>query len=96
MRKKKKPIPYKKIKEMLGYTKKDLDYIDAKAEILIAAMEIRKTRKKLGITQDELAKKTGIHRTTISKIERGWRDIPVGKLAKIAVAMNRRLEVKFV
>lgn len=89
-------IPYKKVKKTLRYSKKDLDYIDSKARILIASMEIRKSRKELGLTQEELAQRTGIHRTTISKVERGWRDIPVSKLADIARAMNKKLELRFV
>lgn len=41
----------------------------------IVGNNIKKYRKKLGISQEELAEKAGLHRTYIGSIERGERNI---------------------
>lgn len=51
-------------------------------------MRIKETRKELGITQDELAQRTGYDRTSISKIENGLVDIPISGIEKIAKALD--------
>lgn len=49
---------------------------------------IRKLRKEQGITQDELAKKTGYSdKTAIAKIEKGIVDIPQSKIVAFAKAL---------
>lgn len=49
---------------------------------------IRSTRKELGLTLDALARRTGVARTTISKIERNIISPSFNTLAKIARGMN--------
>jgi transcriptional regulator with XRE-family HTH domain len=58
--------------------------IDLKA-VLGAA--IRRERSHLGISQEELAKKSGLHRTYVSDLERGARNPSVGSLQKLARAL---------
>ena len=55
---------------------------------------LREKREKLGMTQEDLAKKTGIPRETINKIESGRRNITLDKLITITRAMN--MEIKFI
>ena len=55
---------------------------------LIVGNNIKHYRKKLGITQEELAKKAGLHRTYIGGIERGERNITLDSLQVIAIALN--------
>lgn len=50
--------------------------------------EIKRTRKKLGITQLELAKLAGISQAYIAKIERGKADPKLSTLRKIAAALD--------
>jgi transcriptional regulator with XRE-family HTH domain len=54
----------------------------------ILARNIRKERAVLSISQDELADKSGLHRTYIGGIERGERNITLNSLEKIAHALG--------
>jgi transcriptional regulator with XRE-family HTH domain len=54
----------------------------------IVGNNIKKYRKKLGISQEELAGKAGLHRTYIGGIERGERNITLDSLQIIAVALK--------
>lgn len=50
---------------------------------------LKKIREAKGLTQSELAKKSGISRITINRIENGsQKDIMVGNLNKLAVALE--------
>lgn len=50
--------------------------------------QVRRRRKQLQISQDELAYRAGLHRTYIGGIERGERNIGIENLAKIAGALT--------
>lgn len=52
---------------------------------------IRIRREKLGLTQEQLAEKAGLHWTFISGVERGVRNISIVKLHQIAVSLGVRL-----
>lgn len=54
----------------------------------------KEAREKKGITQEQLAAKANINRTTLSKIESGLRNATIGTLSKLASAMDMELEVK--
>lgn len=55
---------------------------------------LRALRLRRGLTQGQLSPKAGIHRSTISRIERGSVDrIPFGDLVALAVALDARLEL---
>jgi len=49
---------------------------------------IRHERSTLGISQVELAKRSGLHRTYVSDIERGARNPTLGSIQKIAQALQ--------
>ena len=54
---------------------------------------IKKLRSKLNLTQDDLARKSGVKYTTLSKIESGVVTKPtVHIIAKIAKALNTSIE----
>ena len=54
---------------------------------------IKKLRAKLSLTQDDLARKSGVKYTTLSKIESGVVTKPtVYIVAKIAKALNTSIE----
>lgn len=57
--------------------------------------KVRHLRKKLGISQEELAFKTGLDRTYISGIERGERNPSLKNITKIAEALNIQLSELF-
>ena len=49
---------------------------------------IRKYREGAGLSQEALADSSGLHRTYISLVERGQRNLSVGALAQIAEALG--------
>lgn len=49
---------------------------------------IARRRIGAGLTQDELAEKSGVHRTYLSDIERGTRNITLLTLNKLASSLN--------
>lgn len=49
---------------------------------------IQKLRKELGISQAELAFRTGFHRTYVGMIERGERNITLSNLVRLAQGLN--------
>jgi len=57
--------------------------------------EFQKTRKELGLTQQQLADKAGIHRTVITKIETGARNTTLNSLMMFAEALDKKLKITF-
>jgi len=49
---------------------------------------VKKLRKAMGISQDELAHRAGVHRTYASDIERGTRNPSILILARFAKALG--------
>lgn len=60
-----------------------------KEDIIIKfGKRVREERLKLGISQEELAERAGLHRTYIGMIERGEKNITLKNIEKIAKALN--------
>ena len=49
---------------------------------------LRAARKRLGLTQEEVAERSGVHSTEVSRIEAGKRDPQVSTLRKLAAAVE--------
>ena len=49
---------------------------------------IQSRREFLNMTQEELSEKTGLHRTYISDIERGARNVSLKNLSRLAIALE--------
>ena len=56
---------------------------------------IRSERSELGISQDELARRSGLHRTYISDLERGTRNPSVESVEKLAAALQISMSALF-
>lgn len=56
---------------------------------------IRKLRRQLGISQEELASRANLDRTYITSVERGKRNISVVNLEKLANALGVSLKTFF-
>lgn len=52
---------------------------------------VRKERLKLGLSQEELAEKSGVHRTYIGMIERAEKNITLENIQKIARALGLKI-----
>ena len=55
-----------------------------------------KLRKEKGITQQEIADRTGIKRTNVARIESGRNAPTIEVLVKLAAALDMELEIRFV
>ncbi len=56
---------------------------------LVLAENVKYYRKEEGLSQEDLAFETGLHRTYISSIERGKRNVSIENVAKIADALHK-------
>ena len=57
--------------------------------------KIRNLRKEKGISQEELAFRSGLHRTYISDIERGARNVSLKNIEKISKALGVKSQILF-
>jgi transcriptional regulator with XRE-family HTH domain len=65
-----------------------------KKPILIKfAKRVREERRKLGLSQEEFAAKSGFHRTYIGMIERAERNITLSNIEKLGKAMKISISV---
>jgi transcriptional regulator with XRE-family HTH domain len=56
---------------------------------------VRLRREELGLTQEELAERVGIHRTYLSDVERGGRNICLMNIERVAIALSVPLGTLF-
>lgn len=63
-----------------------------KKEVLIKfGRKVRDERMKLGLSQEELASRAGVHRTYIGMIERAEKNITLENIEKIAKALGIKI-----
>ena len=55
---------------------------------LILAANLRSSRKRLGISQEELADRAHVHRTYVGAVERGEVNLSVDNIHRLAVALG--------
>lgn len=58
-------------------------------------LRIQQERKKLGMSQEELAFRAGMHRTYIGMIERAERNITLSNIKKLADALQLNIKDLF-
>ena len=51
-------------------------------------IKLREVRLRKGISQEELAERAGLHRTYVSSVERGERNISIVNIEKLARALS--------
>ena len=73
--------------------KKEYENLQPEFDVIRALIDARKS---VNITQQELAKKTGISQADISKIENGTRNPSLNMLKRLADGMGMRLRLAFV
>ena len=60
----------------------------ADSDLLALGKEVRRFREAQGLSQEELAERSGLHRNYIGGIERGERNVGVKALAQLARAFQ--------
>ena len=73
--------------------KKEYDALEAEFSIIQALLDARKNS---GLTQMDLAERTGIAQADISKLEHGNANPSLKTLQRLAEGMGMRLKVEFV
>jgi len=59
----------------------------------VFAANLRATRTELGLSQERLADMAGLHRTYVSSVERGERNISLDNMERLAGALGTKLAV---
>ena len=72
--------------------KAEYDALEAEFAIIQAMIT---ARQKTGMTQKQLAERTGIHQSDISKLERGNGNPSLRTLSRLAVGLGMKLKVEF-
>ena len=78
-----------------SYSKKRQQEILKRARYLKAAVELKKLRKELKISQEELARKMKVKREFITRIESGEQNITIETLNRVAEATGKEFEFHF-
>lgn len=71
----------------------ELERMESVSANILVAYAIAYARDKAGVTQVELARRTGIDQSDISKIERGVANPSVATLERIATALGGELKI---
>lgn len=78
-----------------NYSQKRQQEILKRVRYLKAAMELKKLRKELKISQEELARKMKVKREFITRIESGEKNITIETLNRVAEATGKEFEFHF-
>ncbi len=91
-------ISMEEIDKEIGWTPEQLARIEKGALKIIERMELKRKREKQKLTQAALAKKAGLPRSTIARLESKKAKVnpTIDNLKKIANALDMELEFKFV
>jgi len=58
------------------------------ALVMIFAANVRRRRMELGLSQEELAERAGVHRTYVGMLERGEKNVTIYNIERLAVALD--------
>lgn len=73
--------------------KKEWDENEVRYQLMMMVLRARNEEQ---LTQSELAERTGLRQSNISRIEKGQSMPSIVTLAKIAQGLGKRLEIRFV
>ena len=71
-----------------------IDFDEGYSEFKLSEV-LKQLRKEAGVTQDDLAQMLDTHKTAISRLENHSEDIRLSTLFKIAQALGKRVDIRF-
>ncbi len=77
-----------------GFTPEQKKIAQDEVKYYYLLTQFKEAREKKGLTQEELAKKAKINRTTLSKVETGSRNATIDTLSRLAMAMDMQLDMR--
>lgn len=75
-------------------TDEERKIIDTEIQYYDILVAFKKARESKGISQQELALKANVNRTTLSKVESGLRNATIETMVKLAHALGMNLELR--
>jgi len=88
-------ISLDEFEKSLNLTDEQKERINERKNYYDLLYNLRELRKKTGLSQEEVAAKSGISRSSISEIETGKINITLNTLVSLAHAMGKEVEIKF-
>ena len=83
------------LKEFIkNFTPEQKRIVEEETQYYYLLTTFKEAREEKGLTQEELAKKAKVNRTTLSKIESGLRNATIGTLDRLATALDMKLDVR--
>ena len=89
-------MTYEEFKERIlsdPETKKEYDAMEPEFQLILALLKLRNEQN---LTQQELADRTGINRSDISKIEHGNANPSLKTMKRLAAAMGKKVCISFI
>lgn len=80
---------------MASFPDKDRKKILSKARYIKAAIELRKLRKTMSLTQSMLAKKMNVKREFVARAESGRQNITLETLYRVGEATGKKVQLAF-
>lgn len=56
--------------------------------VSVFAKNVRRVRQELGLSQEELAERAGVHRTYVGMLERSEKNVTIYNIERIAIALD--------
>jgi len=72
------------------------DLVEKEVAALQVGIQIARLREALKMNQTQLAARAGMNASKISKIESSPKNVTLNTLTRLALALNRRIEIDFV
>ena len=89
-------MTYEELKEEIladPEAKREYDALEPEFQLILAMLELRSEQN---LSQQEIANRTGINRSDISRIEHGNANPSVKTMKRIANALGKQLKISFV
>ena len=89
-------MTYEELKEEIladPEAKREYDALEPEFQLILAILELRSEQN---ISQQEIANRTGINRSDISRIEHGNANPSLKTMKRIANALGKQLKISFV